>query len=295
MNNFENVNKEQIISEPERLLEEGKNPGLGLRKLHEQGIIGDGILVAIIDQKLLVNHKEYQERIESYFEYGKAKEEELSMHGPGVTSLLAGKTCGVAPGVKIDYRAVSSGRDFNTRAEALNDIVTKNINTEPNKKIRVVSCSIGYSEKCPEIGLKKWIKAIKKAEKEGIIVVDTTERLGINFIGGGTDNDKDDFEDYRPWIGFKGRTSDCIIVPSDYRTIASRKGEAKYEYNDKGGLSWSVPYLSGLIALVLQVNPKLKQKEIIEIINQSVVTNKKDLKIINPEGIIELVKSKLDD
>lgn len=87
-------------------------------------------------------------------------------------------------------------------------------------------------------------------------------------------------------------TLNSIIVPSDHRTIASLKGENEYTYNDKGGLSWSVPYLSGLFALALQVNPELRQSEIVDIINQSAFTNKKGLKIVNPEGIVELAGKK---
>src|SRR5712691_1557409 len=35
--------------DPERLLIDGMNPGLGVRKLHEQGLTGKGVNVAIID------------------------------------------------------------------------------------------------------------------------------------------------------------------------------------------------------------------------------------------------------
>jgi hypothetical protein len=39
---------------PSDILEIGKNPGLGIRSLHDRGITGRGIGVAIIDQPLLV-------------------------------------------------------------------------------------------------------------------------------------------------------------------------------------------------------------------------------------------------
>lgn len=118
--------------------------------------------------------------------------------------------------------------------------------------------------------------------------------MGIDFTGGGTDKDKDNFENYNPWMSAKNEkeTVGSIIIPSDHRTIASWKGENEYTHNDKGGLSWSVPYLSGLFALALQVNPELRQNEMVDIINQSAVTNKKGLKIINPEGIVRLAGKK---
>ncbi|MCX6731419.1 MAG: peptidase S8, partial [Candidatus Parcubacteria bacterium] len=77
-------------------------------------------------------HKEYKDKIENYSEYGESKKEEPSMHGPPVASLLVGETCGVAPGAKLDYRAVPSGREFTYWAKALNDIIEKNKKSEPN-------------------------------------------------------------------------------------------------------------------------------------------------------------------
>ena len=44
---------------PELLMELGKNPGLGLRRLHEQGVTGKGVGIAVIDQVLYTGHPEY--------------------------------------------------------------------------------------------------------------------------------------------------------------------------------------------------------------------------------------------
>jgi hypothetical protein len=44
--------------DPEALLELGKNPGLGVRSLHAEGITGAGVSIAIIDQPLLTSHVE---------------------------------------------------------------------------------------------------------------------------------------------------------------------------------------------------------------------------------------------
>ena len=110
---------------PEKLLEESKNPGLGIRGLHEQGITGQGVVIAIIDQRLDINHPEYKDSIADYSEYGETEKEAVSMHGPAVASLLVGKNCGVAPGAKLVYKAVPAGRSFLFEAKALNDIVEK--------------------------------------------------------------------------------------------------------------------------------------------------------------------------
>lgn len=325
---------------PEEFLKESKNPGLGIRELHEQGTNGQGVVVAIIDQRLDINHPEYKDSV-YYYEYGETEREEISMRGPAVASLLVGKDCGVAPGAKLVYKAIPSGRSFSIKAQALKDIIEKNKTASSNEKVKIVSCSIGYITENPEPGLNEWIDALKRAKEEGIFVVDVGgDQVGISFSGGGTPENKNDFENYLSWLredeGNEGlnkiisegnineimkklrevkmddfaNISDVdlrkkiekrlnerkkeIIVPSDYRTMASSwNKEGQYMYNGRGGISWSVPYLAGLFALILQVNPSIKREEIVEIINESAVVNEKGLKIVNPKGIIDLVRERI--
>ena len=177
---------------PEALMESGKNPGLGIMELHKDGIDGKGVKVAIIDQTLssntgeLMKHREYISQITDYHDYGSAITENVSMHGPAVASLFVGKTCGVAPGSELVYRAVPCGNDLSFHADALLDIVERNRSFPPKDKVRIVSCSYGYMEDKPRPGLDRWMKAIEKAEAEGIIVSDVGDRTGVDYIGGGT-------------------------------------------------------------------------------------------------------------
>ena len=325
--------------DPEKLLEESKNPGLGIKELHKQGITGQGVVVAIIDQKLDINHPEYKNSVVDYKEYDEAGKEEVSMHGPAVASLLVGKDCGVAPGARLVYKATPSGRSFLSEAQALKDIIEDNKNVPQNEKVRVVSCSIDYMLEKPEPGLDEWIDALKKAKELGIFVVDVGgNQIDISFSGGGSPENKNDFENYLSWLredegneelnknisegnieeilkklrevkkddlanisdidlrkkieALLDKRKKEIVVPSDYRTMASSwNKEGQYMYNGRGGISWSVPYLAGLFALILQINPNIKREEIAEIINESATVNKKGLRIVNPKGIIDLVKN----
>ena len=336
---------------PEKVIEEGKNPGLGIRELHEKGIDGRGITVAIIDQVLsskrgeFTVYDEYASKIIDYKEFGNTDDEEISLHGTAVSSLLVGKTCGVAPGSKLVYRATQSGvdsdgnRNFNVEADALLDIIELNKSLLQKNKVRIVSCSIGYMETKSEPGLERWIDAIKKAEDEGIIVSDVGERTGIDYIGGGASGDKENIDNYNLALFLEekedeeldklifqkdvngilkrlrekrndlinisdidlrekiqerlnqGKGRDYgIVIPSDYRTMASRTGPGEYMYEGKGGMSWSVPYLTGVFALMLQIKPDLKKEQIAEIINKTALPNNKGIKVINPKGIIEAVE-----
>jgi hypothetical protein len=89
--------------DPKKVMELGKSPGLGVRQLHQMGIDGRGVSIGIIDQPLLREHDEYEERLRHYEEVQLAGllESKASMHGCAVTSLAAGKTVGVAPRAEI--------------------------------------------------------------------------------------------------------------------------------------------------------------------------------------------------
>jgi subtilisin family serine protease len=49
--------------DPEKVLNDNKNPGLNINKLHKEGITGKGVNIAIIDYALLVDHKEFGDRV----------------------------------------------------------------------------------------------------------------------------------------------------------------------------------------------------------------------------------------
>ncbi len=71
----------------QRIMELGKNPGLGIRSLHNKGITGRGVGIAIIDQPLLVEHQEYADRLRLYEEIHIQSGMGPQMHGPAVASI----------------------------------------------------------------------------------------------------------------------------------------------------------------------------------------------------------------
>lgn len=96
---------------PDQVLEDGKKPGLHIGDLHAAGITGKGITVAIIDQALNTEHVEIKDNIIHYESIGYPDEETASYHGTAVSSILAGKTLGVAPDAKIVYFAANNHKD----------------------------------------------------------------------------------------------------------------------------------------------------------------------------------------
>lgn len=108
---FPSVDKMPKDFNPDKVLEDGKAPGLHISDLHAAGITGKGIIVAIIDQTLNTEHIEIKDNIVHYESIGYTENEKASYHGTTVSSILAGKTVGVAPDTKIVYFAANNHKD----------------------------------------------------------------------------------------------------------------------------------------------------------------------------------------
>lgn len=279
----------------EELLKKAMNPGLGVRKLHEQGITGKGVNVAIIDQPLYQDHPEFAGKILAYYDTGCGKES--SMHGPAVTSLLVGTNCGTAPDALVYYVAAPSWkRDTAYEARALYWIVEQNKKLPNSQKIRVVSVSAAPSS--PQVRDKNqhmWAQACARAEAEGILVLDCTSDHGFISRCWYEAGARENVSRCRP--GSPGQTSvganpTMLLVPAAPRTTAEEynKGDFSYQYCGRGGLSWSIPYAAGVLALGWQIRPELGPQQMRELLFQSAYTKRNGAKIINPYRFIHLVK-----
>jgi hypothetical protein len=68
---------------------------------------------------------------------------------------------------------------------------------------------------------------------------------------------------YDPTLG------NSLTIPVDGRTTASFTGISDYVYYRVGGASWSMPYLAGVYALVLQVNPAIQPEQFLDLALQT--------------------------
>lgn len=245
--------------EPETLMEIGKNPGLGVRRLHASGITGKGVGLAIIDQTLLVDHAEYKDQLKMYEEIHN-RIGQAAMHGPAVASIAVGKTVGVAPEADLYYIAEShennSVTDLTWLADSINRIVEVNKLLPEGSKIRVISISLGIESKLK--GYEKVLESIEAAKKEGIY----TAYVGSEpYMGLGREplDDPESAASYSKGIFWRNyRVNDAgLLIPMDSRCTASPTGEDDYVFYRTGGMSWSVPYVAGLYALACQVKPDI--------------------------------------
>jgi hypothetical protein len=221
------------------------------------------------------------------------------MHGPAVTSLLAGKEIGVAPDARIYYAAAPSWlADAAYFAEALDWIVEENRKLPAGRKIRVVSVSAAPSGAGSPFTKNNalWDEAVARAEMEGLVVLDCTRNHG--WIGSCwfTSGDREDPARCAP--GFPGREPgpgmpDRVLVPTSPRTTAEEytKGQFGYQYTGRGGLSWAIPYASGVLALGWQERPELSGKEMIDLLQRSAYNRNANTRVINPRAFLRLVKA----
>lgn len=272
--------------QPELLMENGKNPGLGVRQLHEEGINGSGVGIAIIDQRLYTGHPEYASKIKLYEEMNILPEGEATMHAAALASISVGEECGVAPGADLYFWAYN-----NLKSESLNNdsyeetdinyagyakvidrILEVNENLPENEKIRVIAISKGYDYSGNSYGvraeIRELLEAVRRAEEAGIFVVTTStgknysffspEQKKAPFAGLAKIDPAGDMEDAENYtLGFwqwenAQNYEQSVLIPMDNRTTADFTGDT-YVYYIDGGWSWTVPYIAGVYALCAQV------------------------------------------
>lgn len=280
------------------LLSAGKNPGLEIRNLHKMGITGKGVVVAIIDQNICLDHPEYNGKIIEYHDVGCNKPlNSSSMHGPAVASLLVGDSIGTAPEARIYFVAAPSWTlDAKYQADALNWIIDKNSTLPEDQKIRAVSVSGAPSG--PGSPFTKnnslWDAAYSKAIQTGLVVIDCTQNNGITspcyYDIDTPDNISKCLPGY-PGIPFKA-DSTRICVPNSRRTVAEqyKLGKYSFTYCGRAGLSWSEPYLVGILAMGWQLRPDISGEKMIGLLHSTSYIDKNGNKIIQPKVFVDSVK-----
>ncbi len=281
---------------PESMLKSAMNPGLGIRGLHEKGITGKGVNVAIIDQPMYQDHPEFAGKIAAYKDFG--CDDESSMNGPAVASLLVGENTGTAPGARVYYAAVPVQRlDSQYYAKAVEWIMEENAKLPSGEKIRVVSVSAAPSGKESQFqrNADMWDEVCDKAEKAGILILDLTKHRGIVASCWSDGKEPDNMARYM--IGFPGAATggdylNKVLVPTSPRTTAEeyQKGDFGYQYTGRGGLSWAVPYCAGVLALGWQERPDIDATQMVKLLLSSAYPKNETSKIIYPKEFIKAVK-----
>lgn len=240
----------------------GMDPGLGIRNLHEQGITGKGI----------------------------------SMHGPAVTSIAVGENCGVAPDADIYY----IGQSFSDKngeanlkdiAKSIDHILEKNDHLE--NPIRAISISIGFMLGDNIEGTQEWYDAIERARKKGVLFATCSMAQNYRYCLDGLTRDlRSDPNEMSSWTQKNDLRGNVILVPEDARYFAGYGSSDDYCFFSVGGASWLPPWLVGLYALCLQVDPDLDSETFLKYTYDTGYSNDRSMqKIADPQKLIEYIKT----
>lgn len=271
---------------PEFILHNGTNPGLHIRSLHEKGIDGRGISVAIIDQNLLTSHREYRRNLVWYQEVFSYKDVPASMYGTAAASILVGRHSGVAPRARLFYFAAQFAEkdghlDAMPIVDALEQIVDLNTKLPPDVQIRAVSVATGFGPE--DNGFEAFMQIVRKLADTGVAVFTTRDVYPLSRVHA------IDHPDFAPrycrpanWllpdeydkIYDRATLHRRLLVPTDYRTVASPTAEDEYVHFAASDASWGVPFVTGIYALSLQLNPTLTKREFMRAWRASSVDDK---------------------
>ena len=306
--------------DPKQVFAYGTDPGLGVSELHERGIRGQGISIAIVDAPLNLEHIEYRDRIRMYERSHVGEQEAGEMHASAVVSIAVGRTVGVAPDADLYYIASRTGDhlesgewkwDFDYYAEAVERMLAVNASLPPSRKIRVLAMQIGFSAERAD--LTRITQAIQAAQAQGIFVICTTleDLYGFRFNGLGRDPlaDPELFESYLPGHWWEDdfytgeHDPDELLFPMDARSFADPNSEEGYVFYRYGGWSWVTAYIAGLYALAAQVDATITPARFWELavetgrsveIEQAGSTHALE-KIVDPVRLIESIERGLSD
>jgi hypothetical protein len=178
------------------------------------------------------------------------------------------------------------------------------------ERIRVISISQGWI--LGQTGYEEATQAIRQARREGIFVIycsmERDSPLAFHGLGREALADPDDVRSFGPGLWWKeqffrqeARTT-RLLAPMDARTTASPTGVDHYVFYRQGGWSWVAPYIAGLYALALQVDPHLTGERFWE---QALATGRTRSiesgntrraleSIVDPEALIESLQRRAD-
>ncbi|MGL5753472.1 MAG: S8 family peptidase [Paraclostridium sp.] len=242
------------------------------------GYTGQGVNVAILDTGV-AKHKSLDVKQRLSFIDNDFDVYDTLGHGTMVAGIIAanpdkGPIAGVAYNCNLySLKVVFDIEDNQIEIDA--EAVLEALEWCIDNDIQVVNMSFGYENiPCQEDDIEMLSKALDKAYEKGIILISTSgntntedelEAPGFfkNVIAvGATDINDNRWVDYELGIGSNYGTGLDFMAPGS--KIASTfldNGEAIAD-----GTSFSAPYVTGIVALLLSQNPNLTQEKIIDIL-----------------------------
>jgi serine protease AprX len=285
---------------------------VGVVDARDQGLVGTGkgVIIAVIDGEVDINHPDLRGRVVHKRNYTKEKWGNPNPHGTHVAGIIAGngsKYKGMAPEVIIwSYKIFpTQGEEpLGSRgADAIEDVVK---DMQQEKRLRIANCSWGAGDVTLD-GSSATSKTAERAAKLGLVLVKSAGNNGIKKPGpesitipadakgdvivvGASSRDSTSVMPFSS----RGPTSDNrpkpdILAPGDKIMSAQAGGS----YFRQSGTSMAAPHIAGIAALILERYPKLQPMDIKRILMQS--ANKLDSSEYDENaqgaGLVDAVKA----
>lgn len=197
------------------------------------------------------------------------------MHGTAVASLAVGETVGTAPGADLYFVAASinkfdddriSAIDYAETAKGIRHILEINETLPQDRKIRVISMSRAIRSDWADT--TEVMNAIEEARQQDVFVIysnlEDTYGFGFHGLGRNPLDDPDKLASFIPAViqiedfqGYFDESLDRLLVPMDSRSRADYTDPDGYIFDRVGGRSWAMPYIAGIYALAVQIDPTL--------------------------------------
>lgn len=248
------------------------------RAKHDVGT-GKGVIVAVLDGEVDTTHPDLQGRVVQKKNYTDEPWGNPSKHGTHVAGIIAGNGAvykGMAPGAIIwSYKIYPSketqSKEGSRSADAIEDAVKDGA--------QVINCSWGVSDTNLD-GKSIWAVTAERATRLGVVLVKSAgnrgpeertitspaDALGDVIVVGAVNREGSGITDFSS----RGPTADNrpkpdLCAPGEQIMSAKEGGE----YRRLSGTSMAAPHISGIAALMLERNPKLKPWQIKKILMDS--------------------------
>lgn len=250
-----------------------------IKELHNNGIDGTGVNVAVIDFTFKTIPDELEESLYSFKNCN--DNAEVHFHGTIVSTQICGKNLGVAPKVKLWFYGTGQGKNNTVKddIEALKDIYEQN---KKGANIKIINISASVQRENPEYN-----DIVNKLLSQGCFVIDSLT-FSENFTCINQDPNTKEYY-YSDWQLLSMDNNELIskiAIPTGGKMTPLVTTTSDYLYCGQATYSWSIPILTGCFALALQLNPDLNYEEFIELAHKT----KKEvdgIMLFNINGIIE--------
>lgn len=254
---------------------------VGVVQARSDGVVGTGkgVIVAVLDGEVDVNHPDLKGRVVHKKNYTQESWGNPSKHGTHVAGIVAGNGSvykGMAPEAIIwNYKIYPSqeteSKEGSRSADAIEDAVKDGA--------QVINCSWGVPQTDLD-GKSVWAVTAERATKLGVVLVKSAGNSGPDegtltspadaqgdvIVVGAANREGSGITDFSS----RGPTADNrskpdIVAPGEKIMSAKEGGD----YRQLSGTSMAAPHISGIVALLLERNPRLKPWQVKKILTDS--------------------------